>query len=88
MDSSVAREDQENSKTRYGQTGYALDSGSPNRWWLAAEQPGGLGDLGVGGRAGIQCLLHETEKELSPALGFSPVKAKRKLVEVVRQMLV
>jgi hypothetical protein len=49
---------------------------------------GGLGDVGVGCRVRVHSLLHETEKELSPALGFSPVKAKRKLVEVVRQMLV
>ena len=71
-----------------GYTGYALDSGSPYRLLSGAEQFGGLGDLGVGCWASVHSLLHEAEKELSPAPGFSPVKAKRKLVEVVRQMFV
>jgi hypothetical protein len=51
------------------------------------EQPGGLGDVGVGRWAGVHGLLYETEKQLAPASGFSPIKAKRKLVEVVWQML-
>ena len=49
---------------------------------------GGLGDASVGRRAGVHRLLHETEKQLAPTLGFAPVKAKRELIEVVRQMLV
>ena len=36
----------------------------------------GIGDLGVGRRAGVDRLLYETEKQLAAALGFSPVKAK------------
>ena len=35
------------------------------------EQPGGLGDVGVGRWAGVHGLLYETEKQLAPASGFS-----------------
>jgi hypothetical protein len=49
---------------------------------------GGLGDVGVGRWAGVHGLLYETEKQLAPTSGFSPIKAKRKLIKVVRQMLV
>ena len=51
-------------------------------------QLGGLGDVGVGRWPGDYCLLHEAEKQFAPAPGFSSIKAKRKLVKVVRQMLV
>jgi hypothetical protein len=49
---------------------------------------GGLGDAGVGRWAGVHGLLYEAEKQLPSTSGFSPIKAKRKLIEVVRQMLV
>jgi hypothetical protein len=55
---------------------------------LGAEQLGGLGDVGVGYWASVHSLLHETEKQLAPTFGFASVKAKRELIEVIRQMLV
>jgi len=69
-------------------TGYALDSGSPYRLWFGTDRRGGLGDVGVGRWACIHSLLDETEEQHSAAPGFSPVKAKREHVEVVRQMFV
>jgi hypothetical protein len=50
---------------------------------FGARQFCGLGDVGVG-----RSLLHDTEKQLAPTFGFPPVKAKRELIEVVREMLV
>lgn len=44
--------------------------------------------MGVGCWAGVHGLLHETEKQLAPTFGFASVKAKRELIQVVRQMLV
>jgi transposase len=70
------------------QTGYALDSGSHYRLLFGTGQLGGLGDVGVGCRASVHSLLHETEKQLTPTFGFASVKAKRELIEVIRQMLV
>ena len=70
-------------------TRYALDSGSPYRLCFGTERGlRGVGDRGVSRRAGIDRLLCETEKQLAAALGFSPVKAKGKLIQAVRQMLV
>ena len=68
--------------------GYALDSVSPYTCGLLTGLLGGLGDLGEGHWAGVHGLLRETEKQLAPTLGFPPIKAKRKLIEVVRQILV
>jgi hypothetical protein len=51
--------------------------------WSGIDQREGLGDVGVGRWACIPSLLDETEEQLSAAPGFSPVKAKRELVEVV-----
>jgi len=70
------------------ETGYAFDSGDHYGLLFGAGQFCGLGDVGVGCWASLRSLLHETEKQLSPTLGFPPVKAKRELIEVVRQMLV
>jgi hypothetical protein len=72
---------------RQNVTGYALDSGSPYELLFGASNLEGLAmwALVVGP---VHSLSHETEKQLAATFGFSPVKAKRKLVEVVRQMLV
>ena len=61
---------------------------APTDCGLLPSRFGGLGDAGVGRWAGVHRLLHETEKQLAPTLGFAPVKAKRELIEVVRQVLV
>jgi hypothetical protein len=84
----VCRDAAKRKRTDICETGYVLDSGSPYRLLFGAERFGGLGDVGVVCWASVHSLLHETEKQLAPTFGFSPVKAKRKLVEVVRQMLV
>jgi hypothetical protein len=43
--------------------------------------------VSVGRRASVDSLFHQMEKQLALTLGFASVKAKRELVEVIRQML-
>ena len=69
-------------------TGYAFDSGGHYGLLFGAGRFCELGDVGVGCWASLRSLLYETEKQLTPILGFPPVRAKRELIEVVRQMLV
>jgi hypothetical protein len=68
--------------------GMHLTQVAPTGCYRVGSNFGGPGDVGIGCWTGVHSLLHKTVEELSPTLGFSPVKAKRKLVEVVRQMLV
>jgi hypothetical protein len=67
--------------------GTASRSGSPYMLLFGAGQLGRLGDVGVGCWASVHSLLHETEKQFAPTFGFASVKAKRELIEVIRQML-
>jgi hypothetical protein len=69
-------------------SGYPLDSAYPNGLCATPQGFGAFDHRVVGDGWGVGCLLHETEEELSPALGSAAVEAKRKFVEVVGQVFV
>ena len=67
--------------------GYPLHSPSPYRLWFRVGFDFGVKDPSQGNGLDCQCLLHEAEEEFAATFGFPPIKSKRKLVQVVIEML-